>query len=82
MLKDSKVTVDASTMKKQSFKVNGLDATEVIYKGKMDDEDQVVSMVFIPVKDKMLVLTYWATASKEKAHTDEIGKIANSIKAL
>lgn len=82
MLTDAKVTVDASTKHEQTFKVAGVDATELVYKGKLEGEDQTVSIVFVPIKDKVLVMTYWATASKEKDHSAEIGKIANSIKAL
>ena len=82
MLKDNKVTIDESSQSKSTFKVAGVEATEMDYKGKLDGEAQTVAIVLIPLKGKLVIMTYWATASKEKAHETEIGKIVNSIKAL
>ena len=82
MLKENKVDIDASSQSKSTFKVAGVEATELDFKGKLDGEAQTVAIVFIPLKGKLVIMTYWATASKEKAHETEIGKIVNSIKAL
>lgn len=84
MLDDSKVTIDASTKKVQKFKLAGFDATEVNWQGKLEDEAQSVSVVFVPIKGKTVVITYWvsATGDKDKADSEAISKILNSIKAL
>src|SRR5436190_14349179 len=37
MLKKQKVTLDESTKKENKFKINGLDATELLYQGKDED---------------------------------------------
>ena len=82
MLKENKVDIDASSQSKSTFKAAGVEATELDFKGKMEGEAQTVAIVFIPLKGKLVIMTYWATAAKEKAHEIEIGKIVNSIKAL
>ena len=82
MLKENKVSIDASSQNKSTFQVAGVEATELDFKGKQDGEAQTVSVVFVPLKGKLVIMTYWATASKEKAHATEIGKIVNSLKAL
>ena len=51
-------------------------------KAKMEGEAQTVAIVLVPLKGKLVIITYWATAAKEKAHEAEIGKIVNSLKAL
>lgn len=84
MLDESKVTIDASTKKVQKFKLAGLDATEVNWQGKQGDEAQSVSVVFVPIKGKTVVITYWvsATGDKDKADSDAIGSVLKSLKAL
>ncbi len=82
MLKENKVTIDESSQSKSTFKVAGVEATELDYKGKQDGEAQTVAIVLVPLKGKLVIMTYWATAAKEKAHEVEIGKIVNSLKAL
>ena len=82
MLKENKVTIDESSQSKSTFQVAGVEATELTYKGKQEGEAQTVSIVLVPLKGKLVIMTYWATASKEKAHAAEIGKIVNSLKAL
>lgn len=82
MLKEHKVDLDQSSKKENKFKVNGLDAEEMIFKGKDEDGPASVSITFIPVKDKLLVLTYWVTTSKEEKHQEEVGKILNSLKPV
>lgn len=80
MLKEHNVTLDEKSKKEQDFKINGLDAHEMIFQGKDEDGAASVSICFVPMKDKMLVLTYWVSSEKEKAHQEEVGKIVNSIK--
>jgi uncharacterized protein related to proFAR isomerase len=71
------------TKKENKFKVGGgLDATELLYQGKDEDGPAAVSITFVPVKDKLIIFTYWVTTAKEKEHLQEVGKIVNSLKPL
>jgi len=81
MLKAHNVVLDESTKKENKFKAGGFDATELLFQGKDDDGPAGVSIVFIPIKDKMIIMTYWVTTAKEKEHLEEVGKIVNSLKA-
>ena len=80
MLKDHDVTLDDSTKKEQKFKVNGMDATELHFQGKDEDGPCGVSIVFIPVKNNLVILTYWVTLAEEEKHVQTVGKIINSLK--
>jgi hypothetical protein len=81
MLKEHKVDLDESTKKENKFKINGLDAEEMLYQGKDEDGPAAVSITFVPIKDKLLVITYWVSTEQEKKHSDEVGKIVQSLKA-
>jgi hypothetical protein len=73
--------LDDTTKKENKFKVGSLDATELLFQGKDDDGPTAVSIVFIPIKDKMIIATYWVETAKEKEHQKEVGTIINSLKA-
>jgi hypothetical protein len=79
-LKEHKVELDKSTKKESKFKLNGEEVNELIYQGKDEDGPCSVSISFVPIKDKIVVLTYWVTTEKEKKHQEEVGKILQSIK--
>ena len=81
MLKSHNVELDDSTKKENKFKIDGLEATELLFQGKDEDGPAAVSIVFVPIKDKLIILTYWVTTAKEKEHQAEVGKIVNSLKA-
>ena len=81
MLKTHNVTLDESTKKEEKFKIGSLEATELLYQGKDEDGPAAVSIVFVPIKDKLIIMTYWVTTAKEKEHQAEVGKIVNSLKA-
>lgn len=81
MLKKQKVTLDESTKKENKFKIGAFDATELLYQGKDEDGPAAISICFVPVKDKLIIFTYWVTTAKEKEHLEEVGKIVNSLKA-
>ena len=36
----------------------------------------------MPMKDKMIVITYWVSTADEAKHSNEVGEIVKSIKAL
>jgi hypothetical protein len=75
-LQKSGVTVDQSTMKQDSGKVNGMDGAQVSWDGKDKDGPTHISLTFIAASaDKMLLITYWATpdgAAKNEKALDEI----------
>ena len=81
MLKSHNVTLDESTKKEEKFKIGSLEATELLYQGKDEDGPAAVSIVFVPIKDKLIIMTYWVTTAKEKEHQEEVGKVVNSLKA-
>jgi hypothetical protein len=81
MLKEQKVDLDKSTKSEDKFKVNGIEADEITYKGKDEDGPAAVSIAFVPIKDKVIVFTYWVSTDEEKKHQEEVGKILNSLKA-
>ncbi|MDQ6622632.1 MAG: DUF1795 domain-containing protein [Verrucomicrobiota bacterium] len=80
MLKEHKVVLDQSSKKENKFKVNGLDAEELVFQGKDEDGPTSVSITMVPIKDKVLVLTYWVSTEDEAKHEEEVGKIVNSLK--
>lgn len=81
MLKKHNVTLDEATKKESSFKIGSFDATELLYQGKDEDGPAAISITFVPIKDKLIIFTYWVTTAKEKEHQATVGKIVNSLKA-
>lgn len=82
MLKEHNVELDQSSKKENKFKINGLDAEEMIFQGKDEDGPAAVSITFVPMKDKVIVLTYWVSTKDEKKHQEEVGKIVKSLKPV
>lgn len=80
MLKTHNVTLDESTKKENKFKIGALEATELLFQGKDEDGPAAISIVFVPIKDKLVIMTYWVTTAKEKEHLKEVGTIVNSLK--
>ena len=80
-LKDHNVELDKATKSEDKFKIGDLEAQELTFQGKDEDGPAAVSIAFVTVKDKVVVLTYWVSTDKEKAHSDEVGKIVKSLKA-
>ncbi len=81
MLKDHDVELDQATKKESKFKLNGLDAEEMVFQGKDEDGAASVSITFVTIKDKLLVITYWVSTEEEKKHQDEVSKIIGTLKA-
>ena len=79
-LKEHKVELDKSSKQESKFKLNGEEVNELIYHGKDEDGPTSVSISLVPIKDKIVVLTYWVTTAKEKKHEEEVGKILTSLK--
>src|SRR3954465_15302146 len=66
MLKEHDVELDQSSKKENKFKMNGLDAEEILFQGKDEDGPTAVSITFVPIKDKVFVMTYWVSTEDEK----------------
>jgi len=81
MLKEHDVDLDQASKKENKFKINGLDAEEMVFQGKDEDGAASVSITFVTIKDKLLVVTYWVSTEEEKKHEEEVGKIVGSLKA-
>lgn len=82
MLKEHSVELDQSTRKENKFKIGGAEAQEILFQGKDEDGPASVSITFVPMKDKMIVITYWVSTADEAKHSNEVGEIVKSIKAL
>ena len=80
MLKEHKVKLDTSTKKENKFKLLGQEVNELIFHGEDEDGPCSISISFIPIKNKIIVMTYWVNTEKEKEHQEEVGKILNSLK--
>lgn len=81
MLKEHNVELDQDSKKENKFKINGLDAEEMLFQGKDEDGAAAVSITFVPMNGKLIVLTYWVSTEDEKKHQEEVGKIVGSLKA-
>ena len=82
MLKEHNVELDEKSKKENKFKINGLDAEELLYQGKDEDGAAGISITFVTMKDKLIIMTYWVSTAEEKKHQEEVGKIVNSLYAL
>ncbi|MGI9087821.1 MAG: PsbP-related protein [Chthoniobacterales bacterium] len=82
MLKEHNVILDDSTKKENKFKINDLEANELLYQAKDEDGPAAVSITFVPIKDKVIVLTYWVSTKDEQKHQEEVGKIVKSLKPV
>jgi hypothetical protein len=80
MLKEHNVELDESTKKENKFKINNLEAEEILYQGKDEDGPCGVSITFVVVKNNLVILTYWITAAEAAKHQEAVGKIVRSLK--
>jgi len=79
-LKEHKVELDESTKKEQKFTVNGVEASELVYQGKDEDGPATISIALVPINNKLVIFTYWASTEEEKKHSKEVGAIVTSLK--
>ena len=77
------VTVDDKTLKQSEGKINGMDGVDITWKGKDKEGDAIISLTILAAKkEKMLLITYWASPEGTKKHDKELGAILQSIKPL
>ena len=82
-LHEQGVTVDDKTMKQSEGKINGMDGVDVTWKGKDKEGDAIISLTILAAKkDKVLLITYWASPEGTKKYAKELGTILNSIKSI
>jgi hypothetical protein len=82
-LKGKGVTVDESSMKQQELTMNGMKGIQVTFTGKDKDGDAQISLMLLAAsKDRLVMLTYWASPEGAKANDAALNKIAESIKPL
>src|ERR1043166_2245989 len=65
-LKEHNVELDQKSKSEDKFKIGNLEAEELTFQGKDEDGPAAVSIAFVTVKDKVVVLTYWVSTDKEK----------------
>jgi hypothetical protein len=81
-LEKNGVKIDASTQKKSSEKLNGMDMTNFDWSGSDNDGDVSVGLSFLsPKPGKLLVITYWGTKGTQEQHGPEVQAIITSLKA-
>jgi hypothetical protein len=78
-LKEHNVQLDKSSKTEDKFKIGNMEAQELTFQGKDEDGPAAVSIAFVPIKDKVVVLTYWVSTEQEKKHQEEVGKILKSL---
>lgn len=82
-LNEKGVTVDLKTQKQSEGKVNGMDGIDITWNGKDKEGDAIISLTILAAKkEKMLLITYWASPEGTKKHDKELGAILQSIKPL
>src|SRR5207302_7980512 len=64
-LKEHNVQLDQSSKSEDKFKIGDIEAEELTFQGKDEDGPAAVSIAFVPIKDKVVVLTYWVSTDKE-----------------
>jgi hypothetical protein len=79
-LKEHNVQLDKSTKSEDKFKIGDIEAEELTFQGKDEDGPAAVTIAFVPIKNKVIVLTYWVSTEQEKKHQEEVGKILRSLK--
>lgn len=82
-LHEQGVTVDEKSMKQSEGKINGMDGVDVTWSGKDKEGDAIISLTILAAKkDKVLLITYWASPDGTKKHSKELEAILKSIKPL
>jgi hypothetical protein len=82
-LHEQGVTVDEKSMKQSEGKINGMDGIDVTWNGKDKEGNAIISLTILAAnKDKVLLITYWASPEGTKKHDKELGAILQSIKPI
>lgn len=77
------VKIDPATLEKKEGKMSGFDSVTLQGKGTDKDGPTHISLTLVIVSgEKIVLLTYWGTATGEESNDADLGKIASSIKAI
>jgi hypothetical protein len=77
------VKINPDTLEKKESKMSGFDAVTLQGKGTDKDGPTHVSLTLVIVSgEKVILLTYWGTATGEESNEADLTKIASSITAL
>jgi hypothetical protein len=76
------VKIDPATLEKKEEKISGFDAVALQGKGTDKDGPTHVSLTLVVINgEKIVLLTYWGTATGEESNGSDLNKIASSIAA-
>ncbi len=76
------VKIDPSTLEKKEMKIAGFDAVDLQGKGTDKDGPTHVSLTLVIISgEKIVLLTYWGTATGEESNGADLTAIASSIAA-
>jgi hypothetical protein len=83
-LESFSVRLDPSSKKVTKVKINGMEGEEILFQGKEELGKHVtpvsVTIVVLPVKGKVVVLTHYVDTEGAKKSKEVIDKIINSLK--
>ena len=82
MLKEHKVQINEGSKKEGKGKLNEFETSSITFKGKDEDGPCTISIIFVPIKDKVLIMTFWFTDEELEKHSKEMDKILSSLKAV
>ena len=82
-LKKKGVSIKKDTEKQQHLKINDMEGDEVVWEGKDEDGDCVVSLAFLQVtKKRGLMVVYWSSTDVAKKNDAALATIIRSIKPI
>ncbi len=77
------VKINPDTLEKKEAKMGGFDAVTLQGKGTDKDGPTHVSLTLVIISgEKIVLLTYWGTATGEESNGEDLSKIAASIAAI
>ena len=80
MLKEHKVKINESTKKEGKGKINAFETTSLTFKGKDEDGPCTISIIFVPIKGKVLIMTFWYSDEDIEKHAKTMDGILDSLK--
>ncbi len=82
MLAEHKVKIDESSKKEGKGKINEFETSSLTFKGTDEDGACTVAIIFVPIKKKVLIMTFWFSDEGADKHSKEMDKILASLKAV
>jgi hypothetical protein len=82
MLGEHKVKINEKTKKEGKGKINEFETTSLTFKGTDADGPCTIAIVFVPIKKKVLIMTFWFSDEEVEKHGKDMDKILGSLKAV